>query len=494
MEKLLTSTREKGKESLSLKEEDFSSSIPRVALIGRRNVGKSSLLNALCRRRYAITDESPGLTRDILEVELKYHNFHFRIADTPGLDLESLDELDEKIKARTQSYLKNVDLLVLLFAAPEPHPFDLDLINLVRKISSHTPFLFVVNKLDRKEKIAEMLLPFYEAKLGDLIPISARGRLNLDVLLEQIRKKLGGPDPLPSNRQEPLLAREEKGGERKQVKILSRQEKQEEIALAIIGRPNAGKSSLFNCLLGEERSLVSETPGTTRDALDTKICYKGKQIQLIDTAGMRKASRLIGLGAKKRVEFYSMSRTKRAMRQAKIVILLVDGLMGLSDFDKRICSMAQKYKCALLFAISKWDLIKEKYAEEGALKNFQERIRFLFPHLRDLTLVYCSALTGAGTKLLLDTVLKLDLAMDFQLSTSKLNHLFQKWSMHMPKSASKLKIFYATQKEKCPPAFIVFVNDPRLFSPSLSSYFMNCIRKEFNLKGIPFRLYAQKRA
>ena len=404
--------------------------------------------------------------------------------------MESLSELDSKIMARTQSYLKSVDLIVLLLAAPHPHPFDLELLSLVRKAASHIPRILAVNKIDNKENIAEALLPFYEAKFQDLIALSARGRSNLNLLLEEITKKLGQAEPAPTK-----SFSDRKIEKKQKVSSISEEENlrntSDEIPLAIIGRPNAGKSSLFNSLLGEERALVSEIPGTTRDSLDSRICYKEKHICLIDTAGMRKSSRLLGI--KNKVDFYSISRTKASMRRARIVILLADGAMGLTDFDKRICSMAQKYKCALVFAISKWDLIKEKYTEKGALKDHQERIQFLFPHLRDLHTLYCSALTGMGIRALLDTVLDLDKNMKLEVPTSKLNSLLQKWSRAMPRSASKLKIFYATQNSKAPPEFIVFVNDPRFFSNSLSSYFMNCMRKEFPLKSIPFALHARKR-
>ena len=459
-------------------------SIPRIALIGRRNVGKSSLLNALCRRRYAITDKSPGLTRDILEVELKHNNLRFFLSDTPGLDIESTDELSSKIKTRTQDYLESVDLIVLLLEAPYPHPFDLDLISFIRKAASQTPLIFAVNKIDNEEKSEELLLPFYEAKLSQPIPISARGRWNLGLLLKRIEEKLEQQGADAGCLQNETIGTPGIEADKK----LS---KKEEIPVAIVGRPNAGKSSLFNYIVGEERALVSEVPGTTRDSLDTKVNYKQKDIRIIDTAGMRKASRL--LAPQHRVEFYSLSRTRRSIREAKVVILVVDGLVGLTDFDKRICSMIQKYKCAVIFAISKWDAVKQKYEDQSALKSFQERINFLFPHIRDLPLIYCSALTGHGIKAILDMVLELHTNMKFQISTSKLNTLFQKWYMKMPNSGRNLKIFYATQTAQSPPEFVLFVNQPRLFSSALSSYFMNSIRKQFRLKGIPFALYARKR-
>ncbi len=461
-----------------------SSKIPRVALIGRRNVGKSSLLNALYRKKYAITDELPGLTRDILEVQINNQGYHFSLHDTPGLDVENPQRLEKTIIERAKAYMKQMDLVLFVLAAPTPHSFDLDFLAFIRKNMGKIPLIFVVNKIDNSENADQILLPFYEAKLQDLVPVSALGRWNLDILLSKIGKVL---------RQTPTCIDTENTKVKQDNRKDNQQDSPKEIKIAIVGRPNVGKSSLFNQILGDDRSLVSEIPGTTRDSIDTLVLHNEEAIRIIDTAGMRRPTRLYK--PQHRIDFFSIGRTKRAIKEAQVVIQVIDGLVGLTDFDKKICALAQESKCAVVFAISKWDILRQenKGQEHIALRKIEDRITFLFPHISKLPLIFISSVSGHGVRRLLNTCLDLNQKMNTHISTAELNTNIKKWFEALPLGTRKIKLFYATQVEIRPPSFVFFVNKSTLFLSSLCAYFENCIRKEYGLHGIPIRIHVRER-
>ncbi len=480
--------------------------LPRIALIGRRNVGKSSLLNALCRKRYAITDKLPGLTRDILEITIPDEEMPFILSDTPGLDLDDLNDLNQEIKRRTQEYLKGVDVLVQILAAPYPEPFDLDLISFIRKNASKQAIVYVINKIDDEAKVDESLLPFYEARINDPIPLSARGRWNMLPLIERIKKELRklesareskeaikSIDTLDklTNPENQLTANEDiakpKKGTNSRFGVLT----DTPISLAIVGRPNAGKSSLFNKIIDKDRVLVSDVPGTTRDAVDSFFSYKSKEFRIIDTAGMRRPSNL--LHPKDAVEFFSLSRTKRFIREAKLVIQVLDGGFEFTDLDKRISNLIQKSRSAFIFAVSKRDLLKERNEGEFVFKAYKERFFFLFPSMQDAPFFFYSAKTGQGLTKLLDTALALNDTMDIKIPSPALNKQVKLWVAKMPRSGQKLKILYVTQWKTAPPAFLFFVNDPKHFNANILAYFSNCIRKTYGLEGIPFNIHPRKR-
>ena len=507
-------------------------SLPRVALVGRRNVGKSTLLNAFCGRRHAITNDTPGLTRDILEIEIRHENCHFLLSDTPGLDVENPNNLEEKILTRAKQYLSHLDLILFVLAAPEPHSFDLDFIEFMRKSSSRIPKIYLVNKIDNREIADQALIPFYEAKLTSLVPISAKGRWNLDTLLLRMKEvcgriqenvdssekkaKLSLASPFenhhprkprtnvsddPSLKFGVHLSEPSPRAPRPELALCADNEAEAEVdtsaipvnelRLAIVGRPNVGKSSLFNSILGQDRALVSEIPGTTRDTVDTLFYYGKRPIRIMDTAGMRRPTRL--LDARHKVEFYSLSRTKRAIQSARVIIQLIDGLTGLTDLDKRICSMLEKYQRAVLLTVSKWDILKSLYDPQEVRREFEDRLSFLFPHVRNLPLVFCSSVSRHGIKKILDTCLELDQSMQTNISTGELNRYMGKWQKARPLNSSRFKLFYAVQVGSAPPSFSFFVNDPKLFTSSLRSYFENCIRRQYKLVGIPIKIYLRER-
>ncbi len=500
-----------------------------VALVGRRNVGKSSLVNLLSKSRYAITDDTPGLTRDILEIKIQYEDLEFILYDTPGLDLEETEELNKKINARTKKFLLRVDLIIFVFSAPHPTVFDLQFMEFIRKQIHHKPILYVVNKVDNPDNATDTLIPFHEAHLQNLIPISTYGRWNISLLIREIRNKLmqGGDaekiETISKNLEEKsshnVLPQEEEEeikhlSVRKKLKFLNEKNKEKNIeeknlqesvtTLSLVGKPNAGKSSLFNRFINGptssgnnggdidfERALVSDIPGTTRDSIDTIIQHNGSTIKIIDTAGLRRPTHLNS--EKYKIEFYSTTRTEQAIKNSTVVVLVVDALVGLTDFDKRICSMIQKHGRAVIFAVSKWDALKsQKQKEDSAVKTeedyvhvYKDRLDFLFPHIRHLPLIFCSAHTGQGISRILAKAIELNKLMYIKLTTSNLNQYLKSWCEHQPVNSRKVKIKYITQIATSPPTFSFFVNEPKLFKAPLESYFENCIRKQFELKGVP---------
>ncbi len=454
--------------------------LPRVALVGRRNVGKSSLLNALSRKRLAITDDTPGLTRDVLDVQLKHKGCSFLLQDTPGLDVKDIDELGSKAVEQAKQHLSHANLILFILEAPLPYPFDLDFIPLIRKTSHKIPILFIVNKVDDEKGEDAILLPFYEVNLQPLLAVSARGRRNLNLLLDRVVEKLS----------QSILPKTGRAFQKKDDGKVD--EQKNEIRLAIVGRANAGKSSLFNCMIEEERSLVSEIPGTTRDTVDSLFSYKTNHFRIVDTAGMQRYKRLVG--SSHRVAFYSFSRSVRAIKDADVVVQLIDGVSGLTDFDKRIYSTIQKHKRPSFLLVSKWDLLKKDADPQVVLKNFKSRLEYLFPYSRHLPLLFSSAMTSHGIGKIFEMALQLHTNMNMHIPTAELNTCVNQWSRGLPRNAANLKVLYAAQVATSPPSFVFFVNNPQLFTSSLYSYFENCIREKYDFHGIPLPLYVRQRS
>ncbi|MEQ9362924.1 MAG: ribosome biogenesis GTPase Der [Leptospirales bacterium] len=549
------------------------SRLPRVALVGRRNVGKSTLLNALYGRRRAITDAYAGLTRDVLEVEIDRGGYHFILCDTPGLDIDDPDQLEGEAIERARRCIKTVDLILFLLEAPAPESFDHEYLAFVRKTKDHTPVVYAINKVDGAEKAADVLPEFYAAGLTDPLPLSAKGRWNLNPLLARLAEALpeirrknqdlsysesdaargraagaaqfetedsaandahesaGDFDPADARRedapiQEPgeadladaedLSRRRRKSGNsrdnRGQGKARARIDKTgrevdapglhgledstvisdaaaTETRIAIVGRPNAGKSSLLNRLAGREVALVSDIPGTTRDTVDTVFQFHEQAIRVIDTAGMRRQARL--LASPDRVDYYSVTRTRRAIRDCRVVIHMIDAVAGITDFDKKISAMVKEFGRPVVVAVNKWDAIENK--DQHTMAEFTDRMEFLFPHLRNIPVVFCSALVGQRVNKLIEVCLDLDRRMRTRVATGVLNARIEKWMRKAPGSARNLKIFYVSQVDAEPPVFVFFVNRKKTFTGALIAYFENHLRREYNLEGIPLRIFVREK-
>lgn len=443
--------------------------VPRVAVAGRRNVGKSTLFNALLGRQRAITDDFSGLTRDILEEEVNRKGVRFLLSDTPGLDLANESDLEAKILERARQHLEGVDQILLLLEAPDVHPYDHFLIDFVRR-NSKAPVVYAVNKIDDMKKAEEQLEEFYRIGLDPVVPISARGRWNLDALVKALmdmnERIIQGdiPDEDAEAEKEPA-----------------------ELSIAIVGRPNAGKSSLFNKILEREVSLVSEVPGTTRDTVDTTFQYFNKAVRIVDTAGLRRPTHL--RGEKNRVEFFSAARTRRAVKNADIVVHVIDAEAGITDLDKRISMMIIQSRKPVIIAVNKWDLIPDK--TDKTMAEYQDRLEFLFPHAARFPVVFLSALTGQRVKNVVDLALELQAKITFRAPIHKLNDLVAIWNRRLPKGSGK--ILYVTQSEATPPEFVFFVGKVDAIRESSFHFYENMIRETFELEGIPLSIKVRGR-
>lgn len=435
----------------------MSKKLPRVAIVGKRNAGKSTLLNALLGKNRAITHATPGLTRDILQVEIHREPLRFILCDTPGLDLEGDQPLDAAILERTRGFLEEADLVLFVMEPPAPTPFDSSFLEYFRSRKDLNRVVFILNKID-KPADAEAQGEFYREGFPELLLVSAIGRKSLGTVFDAVEQRL------------PQAVR---GAATKGTDCVA----------AIVGKPNAGKSSLLNRLSGQELALVSEIPGTTRDSIDSIFTFHGKTIQLIDTAGLKKAGKI-----KDNIEFYSMSRTKRAVTDAEVVIHVLDAQMGITDFDKKIVSLTDSLGKPAIFAVNKWDAVEEKDQ-----KAFLDRMYFMFPYAKVRPVVFISAKTGMRTAKVIEEALRLKERSSFRVPTAKLNQWLQEWNKRLASSPKKARIYYGTQAASSPPEFIFFVNRKDHFRPDALAYFENRIREDCELAGVPIRIVLREK-
>jgi len=437
------------------------STLPVVVIVGRPNVGKSTVFNRLIRRRIAVVEDTPGITRDRLYAEADWNGRRFQVVDTGGIVFQEEDPLTDQIRIQANIALEEAD--VVLFVTDTlsgVNPDDQDLANQLRPIEK--PVLVVVNKADNPQR-DDFANEFYRLGLGEVYPVSGlhgRGIADLmDVVVELLP---------PSS---------EKRDER------------EEIRVAIVGRPNVGKSSLVNAFTGQQRMIVSSIAGTTRDAIDTELEYKGEKFRLIDTAGIRRRGKIQGS-----VEYYMVDRAQKAVDRADCALIVVDGSEGLTDGDKRIMKLAHDAGKACVFAVNKWDT---KEPPDGhprtpsqLKKDFLLIISNEIPELAYATAAFTSATESAGLEPVLDEILKAQEAYNFRVSTGQLNRLIQDAVFARPYTSKgrALKIYYATQVSTRPPTFVLFVNEPELLHFSYERYLLNKIRAVFPLAGTPIRI------
>ncbi len=455
--------------------------LKKIAIIGKKNVGKSSLLNLLSRKNRAIVEDYPGLTRDILEVEIKNYGIRALFYDFPGLDIDHTSDIEKKAKEKAFHFLKEeVDLIVFLMEPPAPSEFDLEFKEFLQKNFSKQ-VVYVLNKIDSKEKELEFLPNFYEDGIHP-IPISVKSKYNfknfinlLKDLLPEIEWKESFSINEDSENQE---SKKNKKHYKDSTVISSYIE--EDIRVAIVGKPNVGKSSLFNFWVGKEISLVSEVPGTTRDTIDTVFRYFGHTIRVLDTAGLRKKRTI-----QDKIEFYSSRRTHRAIQDSDIVLLVLSAIEGITEQDKKIIGLIKKMNKPLVIFVNKWDAIPEK--KSNLQKEYIEYLYSAFPFLRNVPLFFGSALTKKRATEPLKAIIKLYKKSDFRIQTSMLNQYIQKWLQLYPHN-QKFKVFYTTQVATKPPYFVIFCNNKTLISKNFQQFLENKIREEFNLSGIPIRI------
>ena len=436
---------------------------PVVAIVGRPNVGKSTLFNRLAQTRTAIVEKEPGVTRDRIYSKVQWLNHTFTLIDTGGIIMESRDKIEESIKSQARLAIDEADLILLVVDVRQGLTnLDAEVADMLRKTKK--PVIIVANKVD-EGKLEGQALEFYSLGLGEPFPVSAAHGLNTGDLLDYIVEKL--PEIIPGEDDEL-----EEGI----------------IKVAVVGRPNVGKSSLINNLIKEERMIVTDIPGTTRDSVDSFLEREGDKFLFMDTAGIRRKSRV-----KAPVEYYSVLRSFRAMERSDVVVLLLDSLEMVTDQDKRIAGFAHEKGKGIIIAVNKWDLVEKDNKTYGKFKN-QIRQELIFLHYAPL--LFISARTGQRVLKLLDLIKEVYVNSSCRIPTGILNNLIREAVGVSPPPAIKgraLKIYYVTQTGVKPPTFIIFVNNPELLHFSYKRYLENQLREAFDFQGTPIRLITRKR-
>lgn len=438
--------------------------VPVVVIVGRPNVGKSTLFNRMIGRQIAVVEDQPGITRDRLYAECLYRNQRFQLVDTGGILFNDQDPLIEQIRLQAEIALAEASMVVFLVDAIEGVSLgDQDLADRLRGIK--VPVLLVANKADNPKR-EQMANEFYELGIGDVMPISSLHGNGIGDLLDHIVEAI--------------------------PKVRPDDEVEEEIKVAIVGRPNVGKSSMVNAFTGEQRAIVSDIPGTTRDAVDTIIESKGTKFRLIDTAGIRRRGKIQGT-----VEYYMALRSTRAIERADCALVIIDGKEGLTDQDKRVTKISHDTGHALVIAVNKWDLQEPPDGEPRKMSpQKKEQIKIIrneTPEWAYAEVAFTSAAESAGLEPVLRKIEAAVASWNFRIGTGVLNRLIQDAAFARPYSTKGklLKIYYATQVSVRPPTFVLFVNDPDIMHFSYKRYLENQIRKAFPMTGTPIRIHVR---
>ncbi|HHW44221.1 MAG TPA: ribosome biogenesis GTPase Der [Desulfotomaculum sp.] len=433
---------------------------PVVAIVGRPNVGKSTLFNRIVGGRVAIVEDQPGVTRDRLYQTAEWAGRTFTLVDTGGLDLAEAGDIPGRVRRQVALAIDEADaVLFLVDGRTGLTPTDQEVAALLRR--TRKPVLLVVNKIENFQRAGEWT-EFYRLGLGEPIPVSAAQGMNTGDLLDRLVAVL---PPAAEDEEEPDTLR-----------------------IAVIGRPNVGKSSLVNALLGEERVIVSEIPGTTRDAIDTYFTLNGRRYLLVDTAGIRRKSR-IDLPTEK----YSVIRSFKAVDRCHVALVVLDAVEGVTDQDKRIAGYAHEQGKASVLVVNKWDLVEK---DDRTAARFTEAIRRELAFMTYAPVVFISALTGRRLPRVMELVNLVAEQQCLRVNTADLNALIREAVMHNPPPANKnrrLKILYATQGGVKPPTFVLFVNDPELVHFSYLRYLENQLREAYGFEGTPIRFILRRR-
>lgn len=426
---------------------------PIVAVVGRPNVGKSTFFNYLAGERISIVDDKPGVTRDRVYAESEWRGRPFSLIDTGGIEPVTEDIILKAMREQAQIAIETADVIIFLVDLKTGLTADdQEIANLLRK--SGKPVVVAVNKADHVGEMPPDAFEFYNLGLGEIYSISSAHRLGIGELLDEVYRHFP-PEEDPD-------------------------QSHERIRVAVIGKPNAGKSSLVNKMLGEERSIVSEIAGTTRDAIDSDLDNEFGKFTLIDTAGLRKKSRIDSS-----VEKYSMIRSLAAVERADVCLILIDATEGVTEQDTKVAGYAHNAGKASILVVNKWDLIEK---ETGTLENFSRQVRDRFPFMQYAPVVFISALTGQRVQKLFEMVNEIYRQAGVRLSTGMLNDLIGEAVAMVPTPQDKgrhLKIFYATQVGIHPPQFVLFINDRKLMHFSYERYLENQFRKNFGFSGTP---------
>ncbi len=443
-----------------------------MAIIGRPNVGKSTLFNRLAGGRRAIVDDRPGVTRDRNFAQTEWSGRKYMLVDTGGIETGAGSELEANVQAQSQLAVAEADVVIFVLDGKAGlSPLDRDAVNILRR--ANKPVFFAVNKLDSRQR-ADNLFEFYALGIDPLYSISAEHGLGITELLDE------------ATRHFPVA--EQDGEREREDDDPAEIESHEPSRIAVVGRPNVGKSTLINRLLGYERSVVDSTPGTTRDALDTPFMLQGEPAVLVDTAGIRRKARIDD-----RVERFSVNRALRSVDSGDLIVHVIDGVEGVTDQDAQILSYASQRAKAVLLALNKWDLVSKDGVDAGA---YREEVYYRLPFLDYAPVCFISATTGHGVRKMQETAALVLNAYRSRIATSQFNQALQRIvKTHSAPlwQGRAVKIYYGTQTGARPPTFKLFVNNPRGVPESYQRYLKHQLREQLSLNHAPIRLILRAR-
>ena len=434
---------------------------PVVAVVGRPNVGKSTLFNALAGERISIVKDTPGVTRDRIYADVNWLDYHFTMIDTGGIEPDSRDVILSQMREQAEIAIATADVIIFLTDVRQGlQDSDSKVADMLRR--SGKPVVLVVNKVDSFEKFMPDVYEFYNLGIGDPFPISAASMLGLGDMLDEVVKHF------------PDYAKDEEEDERPKV--------------AIIGKPNVGKSSLINKLAQEDRVIVSDIAGTTRDAIDTDITYDGKEYVFIDTAGLRRKNKI-----KEEIERYSIIRAVTAVERADVCIIVIDATEGVTEQDAKIAGIAHERGKGIIIAVNKWDAIEK---DDKTIYRHTEKIRQILSFMPYAEIIFISAKSGQRLNKIFELIDVVIANNSMRVATGVLNEIVtEAVAMQQPPSdkGKRLRIYYTTQVAVKPPTFVIFVDDKELMHFSYTRYLENRIRETFGFRGTALKFIIRER-
>lgn len=434
---------------------------PVVAIVGRPNVGKSTLFNALAGQKISIVKDTPGVTRDRIYADVSWLDRDFTMIDTGGIEPDSKDVILSQMREQAQIAIDTADVIIFITDVRQGlADADSKVADMLRR--SAKPVVLVVNKVDNFDKFMPDVYEFYNLGIGDPVPVSAASRLGLGDMLDAVVSYFP-----------------EKSGD---------EGEDERPRIAIVGKPNVGKSSIINKLLGEQRVIVSDIAGTTRDAIDTEIVHGGREYVFIDTAGLRRKSRI-----KEELERYSIIRTVTAVERSDVVLVVIDAVEGVTEQDAKIAGIAHERGKGVIIVVNKWDAIEK---DDRTMKKYEDEVRRVLSYMPYAEIMYVSAQTGQRLVKLYDMIDMVIENQTLRVATGVLNEIVtEAVAMQQPPSdkGKRLKIYYTTQVSVKPPTFVIFVNDKELMHFSYVRYLENKIREAFGFRGTSLKFFIRER-
>lgn len=434
---------------------------PIVAIVGRPNVGKSTLFNALAGQMISIVKDTPGVTRDRIYADIDWLNHQFTLIDTGGIEPDSSDIILSQMREQAQIAIDTADVIIFMTDVKQGLiDADAKVADMLRR--SRKPVVLVVNKVDNYNKMMADVFEFYNLGIGEPIAISAAQRSGLGDMLDKVTEHFAS------------LKLEAEDDDRPRI--------------AIVGKPNVGKSSIINKLTGESRVIVSNIAGTTRDAIDTDVKWNGREYVFIDTAGLRRKSKV-----KEEIEKYSIIRTVTAVERADVVVIVIDAIEGVTEQDAKIAGIAHENGKGVIIAVNKWDAIEKN---DKTIYEYSNKVRQILSFMPYAEIMFISALTGQRLYKLFDMIDFVIENHSMRVETGILNEIMaEAVAMQQPPSdkGKRLKLFYITQVAVKPPTFVIFVNDKELMHFSYTRYIENKIREAFGFKGTPLRFIIRER-